>query len=497
MSRKKAVVIGAGFSGLAASTVLADAGWDVTVLEKNATVGGRARVLKKDGFTFDMGPSWYWMPQVMEDYFYRFGKSTADFFELERLDPSYRVVFGPQNEMDLPANFEALKVLFEEREKGAGEQLELFLAEAKKKYDISMRDFVNKPSLSLTEYMKVSMLKSALTMDLFQSFSKHVRRYFKSEELLQVLDFPILFLGAIPRNIPALYSLMNYADLKLGTWYPMGGMSQLANAMHMMAESKGVRILCDSPVSEFRFEGKSINTVVAGDQTFDADLVISSADYHFTDQQLLPPQFRNYSGKYWKKRTMAPSCLLFYIGLNKKVERLKHHNLFFEESFDAHAATIYETVEYPKKPLYYVCCPSKTDASVAPEGGENLFLLIPIAPGLKDSPEIRTDYFDELMERLERYCGEPIRRHVVSYTDYSVDNFIGDYNAFKGNAYGLANTLRQTAIFKPRMKNKKLKNLYYAGQLTVPGPGVPPALISGQLVADYVLKHHNDKTRTP
>lgn len=489
-TQKKAVVIGAGFSGIAAAATLAKAGYSVDLLEKNSSAGGRARVFQKDGYTFDMGPSWYWMPEIMEQFFNRFDKSTADYFELKRLNPSYQVNFSKTDTMVVPANLEELFALFESREVGAAEQLRLFLADAKQKYEIGIGEFVSKPGLSLMEFANPSMLISALKMNLFRSFSKHARRYFKSPELLQILEFPVLFLGAQPSDIPAMYSMMNYADLELGTWYPMGGFGKLPNAMLNVATTLGVKLHLNTNVDSFSIARSHITTVNTNNGEFHADIIVSSADYNFTEQQLLPKNYRNYSQEYWENRVMAPSCLLYYIGVSKKISNLKHHNLFFEGGFDQHAKTIYESPEFPTDPLYYVCCPSKTDDSVAPSGHENLFLLIPIAPGLTDTPEIRKKYFDETLARLEEFCGENISSHIVSYTDYAGSNFKDDYNAFKGNAYGLANTLTQTAILKPSIKNKKLQNLYYTGQLTVPGPGVPPAIISGQIVADYIIKNH-------
>ncbi len=488
--RPKAIVVGGGFSGLSAAAVLAKGGFEVHILEKNSQPGGRARVLKRDGFTFDMGPSWYWMPEVMEQFFNRFGKSTSDFFELRRLDPSYQVIGREGCSMAVPAGYQALREFFECIETGSASRLDEFLKQARLKYEKGMGEFVYKPGLSLREFADMRLLRSALKLDLFTSFSDHIRKYFRSEVLLQMLEFPVLFLGATPDKIPALYSMMNYADLKLGTWYPMGGMGKLVDAVVQTAIDAGASLHLNTNVCGVKIEGGRIVAVRTDKGELEADVVVSSADYHFTEQHLLPEKFRNYSAPYWDKRMMAPSCLLYYVGVDKKLPRLRHHNLFFEESFSRHAKAIYEKPEFPDRPLYYVCCPSQTDDTVAPAGMENLFILIPVAPGLKDTPEIRKKYFEDTIERLETYCGESIRRHVVSYSDYAVSDFINDYNAFKGNAYGLANTLWQTAVFKPVIKNRKLANMYYTGQLTVPGPGVPPSFISGQIVADYIINQY-------
>ena len=488
-STKTAIVIGAGFSGLASAATLASSGYNVHVLEKHSVAGGRARVFEKNGFTFDMGPSWYWMPDVIGQFFSRFNQ-TAAMPQLERLDPSYQVIFSKEDTVKIPAGYDDLRQLFEDREPGSGSRLDAFMEESQKKYEAGMGKFVNKPCLSITEFFDLDILRSALKLDLLSSFSQHVRRYFKSPELLQLLEFPVLFLGALPKDIPALYSMMNYAVIKLGTWYPMGGFGKLVEAMVAVAEAQGATIHLNTNVEALEIEEGNITKVKTSQGVFTADVVVSAADYHFTEQKLLPEKYRKYSEKYWQKRTMAPSCLLYYIGVNKKVSGLLHHNLFFENNFAEHADTIYTNPSWPEKPLYYVCCPSKTDNAVAPGGMENLFMLIPVAPGLQDTPDIRKKYFDETIKRLEEYCGENISNHIISYTDYAASDFTADYNAFKGNAYGLANTLRQTAVLKPSIKNNKVKNLFYTGQLTVPGPGVPPAIISGQLVADYIINQN-------
>jgi phytoene desaturase len=435
-----------------------------------------------------MGPSWYWMPDVMEDFFKQFGRSTADYFRLKRLDPSYQVIYSKDDVFRVDANYDRLKESFEQIEEGSADQLDRFLAEAKYKYEVGINEFVHKPGLSLLEFMDVKVLKAASRLDLLQSFAKHVRRFFKSTKLLRLLEFPVLFLGATSQNIPALYSMMNYADIKLGTWYPIGGFGELAKAMYSLALEKGVQFRLGSEVKSVEIKDNAVTHVVTSGEKIEADLVVGAGDYHHIDQKILPKSFSNYSQQYWEKRVMAPSCLLYYVGVDKKLPRLEHHNLFFENDFSNHANAIYNDPQWPENPLYYVCCPSKTDESVAPKDMENLFMLIPVAPGLPDTEEIRTKYFDELIDRLEDFCGEKFRENIITKTTYAYTDFVNDYNAFKGNAYGLANTLKQTALLKPSIKNKKLKNFYYTGQLTVPGPGVPPAIISGQVVANYIVK---------
>jgi phytoene desaturase len=485
---KKVVVIGSGFAGISAAANLAKAGFDVTVLEKNNQLGGRARVFEHNGFVFDMGPSWYWMPEVFENFFQIFGKSASDFYDLKRLDPSYRVYFGENDFVDIPAKMEELEELFEQHEAGSAKNLRLFLKESEYKYKVGMEDLVFKPAKSVLEFADLRLLKGMLKMHVFQSITDYVKKYFTHPRLIQLLEFPVLFLGATPWRTPALYSLMNYADMALGTWYPMGGMHKIVEGMSKVAESQGVTFKTEHNVEAIKTSGRLAKGVFVNDQMIEADVIVGGADYHHVEQHLLPPNVRMYSDDYWQKRTMAPSSLLFYLGVNKKLKNLQHHNLFFDEDFTKHAKEIYESPKWPDKPLFYACVPSITDKTVAPEGQENLFLLVPVAPGLDDTDIIREKYYNLVMDRLERLTGQKIRENVIFKRSFAHRDFVSDYNAFRGNAYGLANTLKQTAILKPAMKNKKLNNLFYTGQLTVPGPGVPPSIISGQVVAKEISK---------
>lgn len=485
---KKVTVLGAGIAGLSTASFLAKAGYDVTILEKNETIGGRARQFEVDGFVFDMGPSWYWMPDVFERFYNQFGYTTADFYDLKRLDPSYRIFWEDETDTDVPASEEKLFAWFEQMEPGSSENLKRFLKDAAYKYDVGMKDLVFKPGLSLLEFADPRVIKGLFKMHLLSSFSTYIRKYFKNEKILSLLEFPVLFLGATPEETPALYSLMNYADISLGTWYPMGGMYKFVEAFEKIAKEQGVKIHTNQEVVRFEYNGNRISKAITATDEWESDIFISGADYHHTDQKLLNGN-ANYTKKYWEKRTMAPSSLLFYLGVNKKIDHLEHHNLFFDEPFSKHAEEIYKDPKWPSAPLFYTCVPSKTDPHVAPEGSENIFLLVPIAPDLTDTEETRDHYFNLLMERLEKRTGCNIREHIVYKKSYCISDFKNDYHAYKGNAYGLANTLKQTAILKPTLKNKKLKNMYYTGQLTVPGPGVPPSIISGEVVAKEIMKN--------
>lgn len=491
MNKKRVVVIGAGFAGLSTACYLAKAGYRVTVLEKNDSAGGRARVFESNGFVFDMGPSWYWMPDVFEKFFADFGKKVSDYYQLLRLDPSYRVVFSKNDVWDIPADYSAFRNMLDAIEPGAAVKCDAFLKEAAYKYDVGVNDLVYRPSQSLTEFLDWRLAKGVFRLDVFTSMSKHIRKYFKDPRIIELMEFPVLFLGATPQNTPALYSLMNFADIKLGTWYPMGGMHNIVKAMHSLAIELGVNFIFGEAAKGFDITGKDVVSLRTNTNKLNADAVVASADYHHIDQQLLPKEYSNYTPEYWDSRVMAPSSLIFYLGVDRKLNNLQHHNLFFDEDFTQHAHQIYEDPAWPDKPLFYVSCPSKTDPSVAPEGMENLFVLVPVAPELHDNEEIREKYYHMVMERLEALTEQNIRQHVIYKRSYAHNNFVQDYHSFKGNAYGLANTLKQTAILKPSLKNKKLNNLFYSGQLTVPGPGVPPSIISGKVVAQQVHQMFN------
>lgn len=493
MHSNPVLVIGSGFSSLSAATFLADRGYKVTVLEKNGSPGGRARQFEHQGFVFDMGPSWYWMPEVFDRYFSLFGYQTSDLYKLVRLNPSYKVVFSEEDFWDIPASAEALGEFFETKEPGAARALKQFLKEAGYKYEVGINDLVFKPGRSLSEFAHPDFLKGVFRLDVFNSHSKHVRKFFRHPDIIKVLEFPVLFLGAKPSKTPALYSLMNYADIALGTWYPLGGMFNIVEAMVKIAREKGVEFHFNQEVTGFEVSNRVIKSVKTADKEYPCSGVIGGADYRHLDQDVTPKNMRNYSARYWDKRVLAPSSLIFYLGISKRIPGLQHHNLFFDEDFEQHAHQIYDLPSWPDKPLFYACVPSLTDSSVAPEGCENIFILIPVAPGITDTEEIRQKYFQMVMDRLERFTRTSIRPHITFQRSYAHRDFISDYHAFKGNAYGLANTLSQTAILKPSLKSKKLKNLYFTGQLTVPGPGVPPSIISGEVVAKEFHKDWQTK----
>ena len=488
MSKKKVTVIGSGFSSISAACYLAHEGYEVDVYEKNEQLGGRARQLVRDGFKFDMGPTWYWMPDVFERFFSDFGRSPSDYYELERLGPSYRVYFDVDDFIDIDDSLGKISETFESIEKGSSKSLERFMARAQKNYDIAIKDLVYRPGVSPLELVT---RETVFELPQFvSSIHDVVRKGFTNERLRQILEFPVLFLGAKPSMTPAFYSFMNHADFALGTWYPKGGMKSVIDGMVRLAEELGVRFHTKSSVDSIEVdEQQRLKRIVVNSREIPVELLVSGADYHHTES-LLNARHRGYSERFWQRKVMAPSSLLFYVGFDKKLKNVLHHTLFFDVSFDEHARAIYDEPSWPREPLFYASFPSITDVEVAPAGKEAAVFLIPLATDLEDNAELRQRYFDILIDRLERLTGQELRSSILFKESYCVNDFKKDYNSFKGNAYGMANTLMQTAFLRPKIRSRKVKNLYFTGQLTVPGPGVPPSLISGKLVAD-LLKNDN------
>lgn len=479
------IVVGGGVAGISSACYAAKRGKSVVLLDNHEVIGGRVRTFSKEGFTFDMGPSWYWMPDVFADFFSDHGFNVEDLLDLKRLNPSYSV-FWENESWDIPASMQDLLLFFEKQETGAGEKLKIFLADAKEKYDISMGQFIKKPALSPFEFVNLESLKFLLSGKLLGALSKEIEAAFKNPKLRKLLEFPVLFLGSTAQNIPQMYSLMNHADMTLGTWYPMGGMVSIIEAMKKVLDHYGVQVICNTEVTGLEEKDGKVTSLITSKGNMDCEHLIWTADYHHFDSVVAPLKHRMYSAKYWESRVLAPSAILFYVGVNREVEGLQHHNLFFDADFDAHTDSIYEDHCWPDDPLFYICAPSKTDRGVAPQGMENLFILIPIATNLDRDNQRIEDFYNKVLARLEKQGITGIRGNEIVLEHFFVDDFKKEYNSLGGNAYGLANTLKQTAFLKPKMKSRSLKNVFFAGQMTNPGPGLPPSIISGEIAASLV-----------
>lgn len=479
-------IIGSGFSSLAASCYLAQQGYEVTIFEKNETIGGRARQIKRDGFTIDIGPTWYWMPDIFESFFADFNKKPSDYYILDKLNPAYSVYFGKDDYITIEDTLEKIIIAFEKEEPGSSEKLKLFIEDAKNNYKIAMNDLVYKPGVSPLELVTPKTIKKINKF--FSTIKKDVRKEFKNHKLITILEFPVLFLGAKPSDTPAFYNFMNYADFGMGTFHPKKGMYEVVLAIENLAKELGVKIKTEHPIDQIIVENGVAKGIVSKGKTYNSDVVLSGADYHHTET-LLDQPYRQYSEKYWSKKVFAPSSLLFYVGFDKKLKNVNHHTLFFDVDFETHAKAIYDTPQWPENPLFYASFPSITDSSCAPDGKEAGIFLIPLAPGIEDTEALRTEYFDKIMTRFEHVTSQHVKNNVIFKESFCLKDFIADYNSYKGNAYGMSNTLLQTAFLRPKLKSSKVKNLFFTGQLTVPGPGVPPSLISGKLVANLVVKH--------
>ena len=483
--KKSIQIIGSGFSSLSAACYLAKSGYKVSIYEKNSKVGGRAGQLKKEGFTFDIGPSWYWMPDVFDRFFNDFGKKTSDYYIIDKLDPAYRIFFEDEV-MTIGDSLEKICLEFERIEKGSGVKLKKFIEKAQENYGIAVNKILYKaPGISPKELVTTETI---LRIDqFFKTISQEVRKKFKNPKLISALEFPSLFLGAKPSKTPSFFSFMNFADFGLGTWHPRGGMYEIIKGMKSLAIELGVKIHTNHNIDKIVVKNNAAIGLKTKGSLIKSDIVISGADYHHSET-LLDIKYRQYSETYWNSKVFAPSSLLFYIGLDKKIKNAEHHNLFFDANFETHAEEIYDNPKWPSHPLFYVNIPSKTDPSMAPKNCDAMFILMPIAPGLEDTDSLRNHYLENILKRFEEKTEQSIQNNIIFKESFCVKDFKSKYNSYKGNAYGMAMTLLQTAFLRPKLKSKKVKNLYFTGQLTVPGPGVPPSLISGKLTSELIQK---------
>ena len=485
---KDIIIIGAGYGGLVASALLAKEGHNVTVIEKNEQSGGKASLLVKDGFQFDMGPSWYMWPQAFEKFFEEFNEDASELLELKKLDPSYRVFFDDGEIIDISSDVEKNYEIFEKLEHNGGEKLRKYLEVCKKQYDIAIDNLVYRTYNSIFDFFSPRMIVNGLRLKAFTNYHKAVKKYFKNPKAQKLLEWISVFLGGDPRNVPGMYSMMSYLDHHHGIYYPKGGMNGLAKKIHEIAEKQGVKFRFNEAVTKINVEDKKATKIITENKEYEADLVVNNADYHHGETQLLSEENQTYKANYWEKKTMAISMHLAYVGVKRKIDCLTHHNYFFHENWNEHFNQVFKTPKWPDNPNFYVCCPSRIDENVAPEGMENLFFLVPVASDLEDSDTIRETYFDKVLEKFENWTGEKIKDDIIVKSLFTHRDFKNRYNAYKGTGLGMAHTLWQTAVFRPKHKSSKVKNLYYTGQYNHPGVGVPTTVISSQILVNEMKK---------
>ena len=485
-SSTEVAVIGSGIGGLSTAAYLADAGMDVTVFEQNEQLGGRASVLEADGFTFDMGPSWYLMPDVFERFFDDFGQSPEDYYDLTRLDPHYRIFWKDGDRMDLVPELETNKEQFDAYESGAGETLDRYLERSKEHYEVGMEQFVYEDRDTWRSFLDLDVFRHARGLKLLGSMDDYVAEYFDHPKLRQVMQYSLVFLGGAPSKTPALYNLMSHVDFNLGVYYPQGGFGSVVDGIAELGAAHGVEYRTNAPVDRITRNGSDLAVTIQNADRHTADVVVSNADYAHTELALLSEEHRQYEPNYWESRTYAPSAYLLYLGVEGDIDPLAHHSLVLPTDWSTHFAEIFDRPTWPTDPAYYLCAPSQTDDEVAPDGHASLFALVPIAPGLDDTPANRSAMRSQLLEDIAANTGVELADRIVFENSFCIDDFANRYNSYNGTALGLAHTLRQTALFRPNRRSSALEGLYYTGSYTTPGIGVPMCLISGMHTARAV-----------
>jgi phytoene desaturase len=478
---EKIVIIGAGFGGLSAAAYLAKAGYKVTVVEKNSMPGGRAQVLSDKGYVFDMGPSWYMMPDVFDEFFADFDKSHEQYYKLIKLDPAYKVITSNKS-FDVNTYPEAKK-LFSSSDEQA--RFDYFYKVSKKNYEIVRDDLLLKPMIKYSEVLDPKVLKFLSSYDMYRSYTKRIESITSDPDLQHTLEFMSVFMGGSPDQIPAIYSLLSYVDMGLGVSYPKGGFGAVAKAFEQLCTELGVEFVYNQEVKSIEVDSGTAKSIITDKQKFPADIVIANADYHYVESKLIESKYRGYSEKYWQKADLSPSALLLFLGVNKKLDNLLHHNLFFDTDWEKHFVNM-KKGNWSDDPLFYLSAPSLNDDAVSPKGRENLFVLAPQPAGAELSKESIDLIIDKIIARISKHVGLDITEHIEVKQIRAQEFFKEKYNAFNGNAFGLSHTLRQSAVFRPKMRSKKIANLYYVGQYTNPGTGVPMVVMSGKVVASLV-----------
>lgn len=495
MIKPKAIIVGAGIGGMATANILAKAGWDVHVYEQQAGPGGRAGTLEIQGFTFDTGPSWYLMPEIYQHHFELLGIDINKNLDLVQLDPAYTIFYDYHPPVTIRTRPYDDNKTFADIEPGSDKALRKYLASASLTYNLAKKYFLFNPFTRPQTLLNAEVLRHSLRLVSLLATPMHrfIKKSFKSQALQQVLEYPAVFLGTTPFKAPAMYHLMSHLDFEQGVFYPKGGIYEFIKLMQRTGEGLGVTYHFSSPVTAITTANRRATGIeLAKGEPQLADIVISNADLHFTETQLLPTAARSYPERYWRKRTAGPSALLMYLGVSGSLPELNHHNLLFVKDWQQNFSDIYQAKIWPENPSIYVCKPTATDPSVAPPNTENLFVLVPLPSGIYNDKKRTQQYADRCLSIIAKQCNvDDLQKRIVVQKLYGPSDFEYELNSWQGGALGLGHTLFQSAFFRPSGKSRKLTNLYYVGGDTQPGIGMPMCLISAELVYKHLTKDHS------
>lgn len=485
MTAKKVVIIGAGIGGLATANLLAEAGYDVHVYEKERTAGGRAGKLVRKGFQFDTGPSWYLMPEVFEHYYGLLGESADAWLELEKLTPAYKVFFESSDPIIITGKQARDQQTFEKIEAGAGAALAEYVQKSDDIYQLSLKHFLYSNFEKVTDFMHQDILKKVgrLPYLLGISIDRYVSGFVKDMRLKQILEYPMVFLGTSPFSAPAMYSLMSALDFKEGVFFPKRGMYAIIESLVAIGKKRGVRYHFSSETMKIvSKQGKASGVVLKSGETVLADIVISNADLHHTETKLLKPADRTYPEEYWKKKQPGPGALLLYLGVKGSIPEFEHHNLLFVDAWKENFKAIYKTGSAPETASIYISLTSKTDQSVAPAGHETIFVLVPLPPNLKWSAKKTDEMVSHYLTQIKNMTGVDLESRLVVREVFGPSDFKTKYYSWQSSMLGQSHILKQSAFFRTPNISKKVKNLYYVGCNTTPGIGLPMCLIGAELV---------------
>jgi len=498
---KKVIIIGAGIGGLGTAALLSKRGYDVTILEKNEKIGGRANIFTAEGYTFDMGPSWYLMPDVFEHFYDLMEEDINKHLNLVKLGPSYKVFFPGDPEypvVDIHSDLKKDLPTLEQFEPGITPKLRKYLETSGKQYELAKKSFMYRNYDSIFDFFKWELMKEGRHMNPLQTMEKYLNKNFSDDRVKKILEYTLVFLGSEPKKTPALYNIMNFIDFHYGVYYPKGGIYTIIDSLKSMNDTHGTTIHTNTGVSEIIIENKTATGVrLENGEIMNADYIISNADLHFTETKLIAEKkHQTFPEKYWDKAVMGPSAFIMYLGLDREVPNLTHHNLRFAQNWKENFKELFDEPALPTDPSYYVCKPTHTDTNIAPKGKDILFMLVPIAAGMTITDDMKKSYRDKIIGMMKTDLNLPdLEESIVYEKSYWGDDFGRDYNAYKGTALGMAHTLKQT-LLRPGNKSKKVKNLFYVGAGTNPGIGMPICLISAELMYKRLegIKHPNPLT---